>query len=54
MYYVARCGDGVVDNPNKPGGINTDGKQGINTTNGFSQWVSSSFNHEVCDDGSNN
>jgi hypothetical protein len=29
--YIAKCGDGVVDNINKAGAANTDGKQGMNT-----------------------
>jgi len=53
-FYIARCGDGIVDNKNKPGGTNTDGKQGINTVNGFMNWVDPSFSDEVCDDWANN
>ncbi len=53
-FYIARCGDGIVDNPNKPGGPNTNGKQGIQTTDGFMQRVDPSFDHEVCDDWTNN
>lgn len=53
-FYIARCGDGVVDNKNKPGWANTDGKQGINSTNGFIPWMNTNFTDEVCDDGANN
>jgi hypothetical protein len=31
-FYVASCGDGVLDDPNKQGGNNIDGKQGIQTS----------------------
>ncbi|MFA5747972.1 MAG: hypothetical protein WC872_02550 [Candidatus Absconditabacterales bacterium] len=52
-YYVAKCGDGVIDNTNKNGGLNTDGKQGIQTKDGFVNRFGG-FTPEVCDDGINN
>ncbi len=52
-YYVARCGDGVVDNINKTWDINTDGKYWIIAWWNLVQWSSWSPN-EVCDDGVNN
>lgn len=49
-YYVAKCGDGVIDNINKAGGTDTDGKQGISTINGFVQWfVPGGIPAEACD-----
>ena len=53
-FYIARCGDGVVDNKNKPWWPNTDGKQWIQTANGFIPWLNTNFTDEVCDDWPNN
>lgn len=52
-YYVAKCGDGVVDNVNKTWNTNTDGKYWIIAGWNLIQWSSGSPN-EVCDDGANN
>lgn len=50
-FYVARCGDNVVDNPSKTGDAQTDGKNGIATRIWFISWFSPTFTWEVCDDG---
>lgn len=51
-YYVARCGDGIID---KPTGT-TDGNGGIQTQAGtFVAWHSKSTGqNEICDDGALN
>ncbi|MFZ2151142.1 MAG: hypothetical protein WAZ12_05195 [Candidatus Absconditicoccaceae bacterium] len=49
-FYIAKCGDGVLDNINKAGGANTNGKQGIQTNNGFVERVfPSTVTSEQCD-----
>lgn len=47
--YVATCGDGVIDDPNKTGWNNTNGKQWILTSQWFVRWSNTWFNAEVCD-----
>lgn len=48
-FYVASCGDGVLDDPNKQGGNNIDGKQGIQTSQWFISWINTGFVAEKCD-----
>lgn len=51
--YIARCGDGIIDDPEKVWWNNVDGKQGIATNNGFANRVYTWFEAELCDDGNN-
>lgn len=48
-FYIATCGDWIIDNPEKTWPNNTDGKQGIQTSQWFIAWVNTWFVPEICD-----
>lgn len=52
-YYIAKCGDGIVDNIDKEWSQNTDGKNGILVWWIIIPWAASAPS-EVCDDWVNN
>ena len=50
-FYIAKCGDSIVDNANKTGDALTDGLSGILVNGMIVHWRSTDFTWEVCDDG---
>lgn len=50
-FYIAKCGDGVRDNPSKPWNATTDGKNGILINGQILPWISvlTPTPAEVCD-----
>ncbi len=52
--FVAKCGDGVIDNPDKSGWNSTDWKQWIQTNKGFVKRRKDDFIGEICDDWEDN
>lgn len=50
-FYIAKCGDSVVDNANKAGDNMTDGLSGILVNNTMVNRRNSGFTWETCDDG---
>jgi len=42
-FYIAKCGDGIIDDPNKTGDATTDGLSGMWVNGTMVKWRSPSF-----------
>ena len=42
-FYVAKCGDGIIDDPHKAGDATTDGLSGVLVNGTMMKWRSTDF-----------